>query len=113
MGVGEPRDDAAQPVVLGISEAAEQRGGPAGAGDHVSQGDRGQMLVTLLAAHHFMLMVSLSGAGNTVEAPGTWVITGQTGLAVLTCCYDQPHQVHKFRNLQNQNLISQKLRNFL
>ena len=75
MGVGEPQDDAAQPVVPAISEAAEHRGGPAGAGDHVSQGDRGQMLVTLLAAHHFMLMVSLSGAGNTVEAPGTWVIT--------------------------------------
>ena len=58
-------------MVLGISEAAEQRGGPAGAGDHVSQGDRGQELVTLLAAHHPMLMVSLSGAGNTLEAPGT------------------------------------------
>ena len=82
MGVGKPWDDAAQPVVPAISEAAEHRGGPAGAGDHVSQGDRGQMLVTLLAAHNSMLMLSLLGAGNMVEAPGTWVTTGQTGLDV-------------------------------
>ena len=81
MGVGKPWDDAAQPVVPGISEATEHRGGPVGAGDHISQGDRGQELV-LLAAHNSMLMLSLLGAGNMVEAPGTWVTTGQTGLDV-------------------------------
>ena len=29
-------------MVLGVSEAAEHKGGPVGAVDHVAQGDRGQ-----------------------------------------------------------------------
>ena len=37
-----PPGGAAGSVVPSVSEAAEHRGGPGGAGDHVTQGDRGQ-----------------------------------------------------------------------
>ena len=100
-------------MVLGVGEAAEHRGGPGGAGDHVTQGDRGQgggvtehlhtPGVGHVTGHAASDGVGVRGRGHG-GGPGhvgdhLHTDTGQTGLAVLRIMqgydkyhYDKPHQ---------------------